>query len=237
MSAATDLYAFGCLLFQMLTGRVPYGGPDFVSQHLGAEVPAPSRVRAGVPEAFDAVIAAFLAKDPEARPQDVSAARALLASVPWDVPHELAPVRVSQVPSLPTAGVEEGSRLVPSIHRAGAWTDRRLLRDVQRLLVSTEAMPLVRRWAGGALTALQPVYEVVESDDGRMEVWVQPLTAETPLHTVEEPARTACLRALATLGVGEERARGLRVAWGEGREAIVPLAEVLRGMGMTVEIA
>src|SRR5205823_14503598 len=35
VGAATDLYALGVTLFEALTRRRPFLGPDFVSQHLG----------------------------------------------------------------------------------------------------------------------------------------------------------------------------------------------------------
>ena len=62
-----DLYALGVTLFQALTGRLPFLGPDVVAQHLAETPPAPSRLHPGVVEAHDAVLLRALSKAPDER--------------------------------------------------------------------------------------------------------------------------------------------------------------------------
>ncbi|GAB0104756.1 hypothetical protein JMUB6875_37310 [Nocardia sp. JMUB6875] len=65
-----DLYSLGVTLFEMLTGALPYprANPAAVMHaHLYDPVPKPTDLRAGLPDAFDAVIARALAKDPDHR--------------------------------------------------------------------------------------------------------------------------------------------------------------------------
>ncbi len=65
-----DIYALGCLLYEMLTGRKPFAGgeyPALLFKHLNAEPPKPSMARPGIPTALDAVVARSMAKSPEAR--------------------------------------------------------------------------------------------------------------------------------------------------------------------------
>ncbi|MBC7172774.1 MAG: protein kinase, partial [Polyangiaceae bacterium] len=82
-SAATDLYAFGVLLFRMLTGALPLKGPDFVAQHLEREPPRVSTVRPALGRGFDDLVARLLAKDPAARPRSAAEVRAALEAMPW----------------------------------------------------------------------------------------------------------------------------------------------------------
>jgi hypothetical protein len=69
----SDLYALGCTLFEVLTGRRPFTGDTIaamLSQHLHEPAPAVHDVRPEVPAALDALVARLLAKDPAQRPSD-----------------------------------------------------------------------------------------------------------------------------------------------------------------------
>ncbi|MFZ3555826.1 serine/threonine-protein kinase [Streptomyces sp. BH055] len=66
----SDLYALGCLLFELITGRLPFQAPDtvgYLSAHLTQEPPAPSTVLPGIPAAWDNLVLTLLRKDPDQR--------------------------------------------------------------------------------------------------------------------------------------------------------------------------
>jgi serine/threonine protein kinase len=82
-----DQYALACVLFECLTGRLPFARDEEISvmwAHLQDEAPSVSALRPDLRAAIDAVIARALAKDPQQRYETctamVAAARAALQS-------------------------------------------------------------------------------------------------------------------------------------------------------------
>jgi eukaryotic-like serine/threonine-protein kinase len=66
----SDLYSLGIVLYEMLTGRVPFTGEtpvEIAMKHLSQVPEPPSKIRSGVPHDLDAIVMRALAKDPEQR--------------------------------------------------------------------------------------------------------------------------------------------------------------------------
>jgi beta-lactam-binding protein with PASTA domain/predicted Ser/Thr protein kinase len=73
---SSDIYSIGVILYEALTGRVPFEGDSAVAVALKqvSETPRrPSAINPSIPPALDAVVMRALAKDPEARFKDADA--------------------------------------------------------------------------------------------------------------------------------------------------------------------
>jgi serine/threonine-protein kinase len=69
--ARSDVYSIGIILFELLTGRQPFGGTDIAHiahQHTAVGVPAPSTVLAGIPPLVDELTLWATAMNPQQRP-------------------------------------------------------------------------------------------------------------------------------------------------------------------------
>ncbi len=69
----TDIYCLGVVLYELLTGHVPFSGPtpiEVMHQHLSAPLPPLAARRTGLPGILDAVIERSTAKDPLERYPD-----------------------------------------------------------------------------------------------------------------------------------------------------------------------
>jgi len=66
----SDVYSLGIVLYEMLTGKVPYTGDtpvEIAMKHLSQVPEPPSELRPEVPHDLDAIVMRALAKDPEQR--------------------------------------------------------------------------------------------------------------------------------------------------------------------------
>ncbi len=75
ISIAADLYSVGVTLFEALTGRMPFLGPDFVAQHLGEQPPLASSVAENINPDWDPILAGLLVKNPQERTQTLGELR------------------------------------------------------------------------------------------------------------------------------------------------------------------
>ncbi len=79
--ARTDLYSLGVVLFEMLTGVLPFPVDQplyaLMRQHVEATPPRPSALRPGIPRELEKLVMGLLAKDPARRPDTREVAAAL----------------------------------------------------------------------------------------------------------------------------------------------------------------
>jgi serine/threonine protein kinase len=80
----TDIYSLGVILFQMLTGRVPFGGEGFgevMAKHLACSAPAVRSLAPDVPLPLAVIVGRALAKQPDERFQTMAELRRALLAI------------------------------------------------------------------------------------------------------------------------------------------------------------
>jgi eukaryotic-like serine/threonine-protein kinase len=143
----SDLYSFGCVLYELATGAPPFdlGDPYAILVGHRDTPPEPPRTRrAELPETLERFILALLAKDPDDRPDDAAAlARDLVAAPGGTPPEGWGKVPAQRPPErLPewTRGMRPGSRA------SGSWS--------LRLPPPDRSAGLTGQWTGMVATAV-----------------------------------------------------------------------------------
>ena len=75
VSPQTDLYALGCVIFEMLTGRTPFVGEmpaEVMHKHLDDVPPRISEFASDCPHALESLVRDLLQKDPSDRPESAA---------------------------------------------------------------------------------------------------------------------------------------------------------------------
>jgi hypothetical protein len=112
LDGRSDVYSLGVVLFEMLTGRVPFSATTptaVVVQQVTQAPPAPCSINPGIPEAVEKVILRALEKKREARPQSAEdLSRELTAAAETERP-PMAETRMGAIPA-GSAGQGQGTQ-------------------------------------------------------------------------------------------------------------------------------
>ena len=131
----SDVYAVGIVVYEMLTGRVPFSAGGFLgvlTKHI-TERPASMRKvapQAGISRRLDRLVLSALAKSPEQRPDSAAAFAEALSQIDDEGGHLLTPVRAFGVVAVVALGVggwmmlreDDGARPEPMPATAAAST-------------------------------------------------------------------------------------------------------------------
>ncbi|MBK6576256.1 MAG: serine/threonine protein kinase [Sandaracinaceae bacterium] len=155
--ASADLYALGCILFEMITGRPPFESQEITGyfiKHMQEPPPRPSSLAPACPRRLEELILALLEKKPEQRPVDAHALiHTLQELAPKDDAPGPAPIHVPSrpqvAPTLPPTTLERWARRTaifdqmltrafpggdaPAALRAQLEEIREMLRTIQNL--------------------------------------------------------------------------------------------------------
>lgn len=154
LSGKSDLYAMGCVLFEMLTGRVPFEGENFheiVQQHLDRPAPSLTNLVPDCPPELADLVAQLLAKNPDQRPFNARSVQGLLDELLRR--HGYTPAPLSASDTAGTAVDVPAAQVIPDLTRRLQQKAKLVKPEVSWLALATIFL-LVVAIAGAAVLLL-----------------------------------------------------------------------------------
>jgi eukaryotic-like serine/threonine-protein kinase len=118
----SDVYSAGVMLFELLTGRLPFRGDSPLSvayQHVNSDIPAPSMLMPGIPAEVDHLVLAAASRDAARRPADAGEFGRAVRLVREDQPESTGPIGLTGVIGPGVQGLAEAPWLELGTPAAG----------------------------------------------------------------------------------------------------------------------
>ena len=190
VDARADIFSFGCVMYEMLTGRAAFSGTSQMSTIASVlqKEPEPIRdVKPSIPVSIERIVTQCLRKSPEARWQSAADIRTLLiyAQQDWNTPTQDRAQR-----KRPRWGVAAAFATGLAIAAAGAyWLQRRNAvapPEYRTIALTTDSglstSPSLS--ADGRLLT----YASDRSGDGNLDIWIQQIGGRAPVRLTQDPA-------------------------------------------------
>ncbi|HEV2986526.1 MAG TPA: protein kinase, partial [Vicinamibacterales bacterium] len=147
----TDIFSLGIVLFEMLTGKVPFTGTTSTAvalQIVQAPAPVPSSVNPSVPREIDVIVGRALSKSLDLRYESAATMAAELRSVAaiLDVRSNMSEPAVSTMANLPSRrsyGRSIAVAVLLACAAAGAWVEREPIRHQWHRLFGPAPAPVI----------------------------------------------------------------------------------------------
>jgi hypothetical protein len=153
-----DVYALGCIAYEMLAGKPPH--TDEAGHQFAETAPLPERVPAGL----RALVAGMLAKDPTARPQTMEHVVAELDKL--DAPRGEAPPDALEKANAVRWGVAEATRVEKAARRSATQTAGRRMAIFVAATGAALVIVVIGSLVARTSTSVMPAAASCEGGDG-----------------------------------------------------------------------